>query len=76
MKNQAQGSDKQRKVQATILSGIQPTNQITLGNYLGALKNWVKFSELKTDFLLPFLKKMRKIKPVARAGAHRFMTLL
>lgn len=25
-----------------ILSGIQPTNQITLGNYLGALKNWVK----------------------------------
>lgn len=26
----------------TILSGIQPTNQITLGNYLGALKNWVK----------------------------------
>ena len=42
MKNQLQGSDKQRKVQATILSGIQPTNQITLGNYLGALKNWVK----------------------------------
>ncbi len=28
--------------QKTILSGIQPTNQITLGNYLGALRNWVK----------------------------------
>ena len=24
----------------TILSGIKPTNRITLGNYLGALKNW------------------------------------
>ena len=24
-----------------ILSGIQPTNHITIGNYLGALKNWV-----------------------------------
>ena len=24
--------------QKTILSGIQPTNEITLGNYLGALK--------------------------------------
>ncbi len=29
----------------TILSGIQPTNQITLGNYLGALKNWVKLQQ-------------------------------
>lgn len=25
-----------------ILSGIQPTNRLTLGNYLGAIKNWVK----------------------------------
>ena len=25
-----------------IFSGIQPTGQLTLGNYLGALKNWVK----------------------------------
>jgi tryptophanyl-tRNA synthetase len=25
-----------------ILSGIQPTNNLHLGNYLGALKNWVK----------------------------------
>ena len=31
--------------QKTILSGIQPTNQITLGNYLGALKNWVKLQQ-------------------------------
>ena len=26
-----------------IFSGIQPSGNLTLGNYLGALKNWVKF---------------------------------
>lgn len=30
-----------------ILSGIQPTNRLQLGNYLGAIKNWVK---LQKDF--------------------------
>ncbi len=25
-----------------ILSGIQPTNNLTIGNYLGAIKNWVQ----------------------------------
>ncbi len=28
-----------------IFSGIQPTGKITLGNYFGALKNWVKLSD-------------------------------
>ncbi len=28
-----------------ILSGIQPTNGLTLGNYLGAIKNWVKLQK-------------------------------
>src|SRR6478735_6830652 len=28
-----------------ILSGIQPTNGLHLGNYLGAIKNWVKLQE-------------------------------
>jgi tryptophanyl-tRNA synthetase len=28
-----------------ILSGIQPTNRLTLGNYLGAMKNWVKLQD-------------------------------
>ena len=28
-----------------ILSGIQPTNHITIGNYLGALKNWVALQD-------------------------------
>ncbi len=30
-----------------IFSGIQPTNKLHLGNYLGALRNWV---DLQTDF--------------------------
>ena len=25
-----------------MVSGIQPTNKLTIGNYLGAIKNWVK----------------------------------
>ncbi len=28
-----------------MVSGIQPTHKLTLGNYLGALKNWVKLQE-------------------------------
>lgn len=28
-----------------ILSGMQPTNNLHLGNYLGALKNWVKLQD-------------------------------
>lgn len=28
-----------------ILSGMQPTNNLHIGNYLGALKNWVKLQE-------------------------------
>lgn len=29
----------------TIFSGMQPSGALTLGNYLGALKNWVKLQE-------------------------------
>src|SRR3977135_4538763 len=28
-----------------VLSGMQPTNTLHLGNYLGALKNWVRMQE-------------------------------
>jgi len=28
-----------------IFSGIQPSGELTLGNYLGAIKNWVKLQE-------------------------------
>ncbi len=29
----------------TVFSGIQPSGKITLGNYLGAVKNWVDFQD-------------------------------
>lgn len=29
----------------TVLSAVQPTNQIHIGNYLGAIKNWVPYQE-------------------------------
>lgn len=29
----------------TIFSGIQPSGELTLGSYLGAIRNWVKLSE-------------------------------
>lgn len=35
-----------------MLSGIKPTNKLTLGNYLGAIKNWVKLQhEYKCYFI-------------------------
>ncbi|MBF0316235.1 MAG: tryptophan--tRNA ligase [Oligoflexia bacterium] len=39
-------------LQQTLLSGIQPTNKLTLGNYLGAIKNWTK---LQKDYDCYFL---------------------
>lgn len=33
-----------------VFSGIQPTGNIHLGNYLGAVKNWVDQQEEKTNF--------------------------
>ena len=32
-----------------VLSGIQPTSGVTLGNYLGAIKNWVDFQDEKDN---------------------------
>ena len=29
----------------TVFSGIQPTGNIHIGNYLGALRNWVALQE-------------------------------
>ena len=34
--------EKERKV---LYSGMQATGKLTLGNYIGALKNWVKLSD-------------------------------
>lgn len=35
------------EVKKTIFSGVQPSGQLTIGNYLGALRNWVK---LQNDY--------------------------
>ena len=32
-----------------IFSGIQPTGNLTIGNYLGAVKRWVKLQEENCD---------------------------
>ncbi|MBR5804842.1 MAG: tryptophan--tRNA ligase, partial [Clostridia bacterium] len=40
---------EQRK---TVLSGIQPTSRLTLGNYLGALKNFVAMQEEFDSFYM------------------------
>ena len=29
----------------TIFSGMQPSGKLTLGNYLGAMKNWVALQD-------------------------------
>ena len=36
-------ADMQTEKKKVIFSGMQPSGNITLGNYLGALKNWIKF---------------------------------
>ena len=34
-----------RFMKEVILSGIKPTGNLTLGNYIGSLKNWVELQE-------------------------------
>ena len=38
--NHPEISEKKR-----VLSGVQPTGSLHLGNYLGAIRQWVKFQE-------------------------------
>ena len=37
--------EKQKKDSKLIFSGVQPTGNLHLGNYLGAIKNWVELQE-------------------------------
>lgn len=37
--------DNNQATKKTIFSGIQPSGNLTIGNYLGALKNWVSLQE-------------------------------
>ena len=41
--SEAQGAQPERKKR--IFSAIQPSGTITLGNYVGALRNWVKLQD-------------------------------
>lgn len=61
-----------------VLSGIQPSGELTLGNYIGALKHWVKMQE--THDCLFSLVDMHAITarqdPAAlRARCHEFLCL-
>jgi len=40
-----QTMENNQAVKKTIFSGIQPSGNLTIGNYLGALKNWVSLQE-------------------------------
>ena len=45
-----------------VISGIQPTNVVTLGNYLGAMKNFVKMqNELEDADILVFVADLHSI---------------
>lgn len=35
----------EQPIKKTVFSGVQPTGKITLGNYLGAIKNWAPLQE-------------------------------
>ncbi|MFN5875772.1 MAG: tryptophan--tRNA ligase, partial [Ignavibacteria bacterium] len=34
--------EDEKQIKKTILSGMQPTNDLTIGQYAGALRNWVE----------------------------------
>jgi len=35
----------------TVFSGIQPTGKVHLGNFLGAINNWVEMSKYKIKII-------------------------
>ncbi len=37
---------KEKTLKKKLFSGIQPTGNLTIGNYAGAIKNWVKLQEI------------------------------
>ena len=58
---------------ARVLSGVQPTGVLHLGNYLGAIRNWVQLQELYgacTPRQLPSLLTAARCKQPARADTY------
>ncbi|MCX6119860.1 MAG: class I SAM-dependent methyltransferase, partial [Proteobacteria bacterium] len=39
-------TNKMGQDRKVVLSAVQPTNKITIGNYLGAIKNWIPYQDL------------------------------
>jgi len=48
--NTYQGTTGERKSARRVFSGIQPTGEIHLGNYLGAIKQWVEHQSQRVNF--------------------------
>ena len=63
---------------AVVLSGIQPSGHLTLGNYLGALKNWVRLQdEYECHYALVDLHTItaRQDPKVLRERCYEFLAL-
>ena len=72
-------------MKARVLSGVQPTGNLHIGNYLGALKNWVKMQyDYESIFCIVDLHaitvyqkpeelqaKIREIAGIVPCGGHR-----
>ncbi len=62
----------------SLFSGMQATGNITLGNYLGALQNWVKLHEEYECFYCVVDEHsitVRQDPAVLRQNARRLLTL-
>jgi tryptophanyl-tRNA synthetase len=62
----------------TVLSGIQPSGRLTLGNYLGAIKNWLPLSkEYDCHYMLVDLHAItvRQDPAVLRERCYEFLAL-
>ena len=58
-----------------VLSGMQPTNTLHLGNYLGALKNWVRMqNEMPCLFCVVDMHALTQDSGYAKAGDVRYAT--
>mgnify|MGYP001338879612 FL=1 len=63
-----------------IFSGVQPTGNLHLGNYLGAIKNWVEFQNEKTCIFcivdlhaITIQENRNKLKDNTREGAAAYI---
>ena len=62
----------------TVLSGIQPSGRLTLGNYLGAIKNWLPLSkEYDCHYMLVDLHAItvRQDPAILRERCYEFLAL-